>query len=91
MDSKTYEKALFHPAGTFGTPQAVVEHEDLTREQKIEILRRWEYDINEEAVAQEEGMAGSPPRHLSEIAKALDTLTGGIKAEQGSPTKQSGS
>lgn len=90
MDSKTYEKALMHPAGTFGTPDKVVQRDDLDRAQKIEILRRWEYDINEEAVAQEEGMGGSPPRHLSEINKLLDDLTDGDRAEHVAPNKQSG-
>jgi hypothetical protein len=85
-----YEKALFRPARTFGTPQAVLEHNGLSREQKIEILRRWEYDIKEEAVAQEEGMSGRPPRHLGEIARALETLTEEDRSEKAAPTKQSG-
>jgi hypothetical protein len=51
---KDIEKALLNPAMVFKNPQEVVESNDLSPEQKIEILRRWEYDVRELQVADEE-------------------------------------
>ncbi len=35
-----FEKALLDPASMFGSPAEVVGRQDLSRDQKIEILRR---------------------------------------------------
>ena len=53
-------------------PKEVVTSEEQTREQKIEILRRWEYDAHQMEVAEEEvGMALRRPelRSTAVIAK----------------------
>ena len=55
------EKALLDPGLVFKTPGEVVANNELTRAQKIEILRRWEYDVRELQVADEEGMQGPEP------------------------------
>ena len=39
------EKALLDPGLVFKTPQELLANDELSREQKIEILRRWEYDV----------------------------------------------
>jgi len=52
------EEALRDPASVFATPEDVASHAGLTREQKIEILRLWEYDAAQAEVATEEGMPG---------------------------------
>ena len=41
------EKAIIDPGSVFSTPEDVEGHTDLTQEEKIEILRRWEYDAAE--------------------------------------------
>jgi hypothetical protein len=41
------EKALLDPAAIFRHPQQVIDTNDLSRDQKIEVLRRWEYDVRE--------------------------------------------
>src|SRR5262250_396801 len=41
------EKALLDPGLVFKTPGEVLANNELTRAQKIEILRRWEYDVRE--------------------------------------------
>ena len=41
------EKALLDPAAIFKHPQQVIDTNDLSRDQKIEVLRRWEYDVRE--------------------------------------------
>ena len=85
-----YEDALLDPASVFASPEEVVGRTDLTKDQKVEILRRWEYDASEIAVAEEEGMADGKPLLLHRVLEALDTLTGGIDVEHRPPTKQGG-
>ena len=50
-------RALLDPQDIFRTPDDVLSDRDLTVTQKIEVLRRWEYDASEVSVAEEEGMA----------------------------------
>lgn len=88
MDIK---QALLRPEELFSTPKEVLNHPEFTKEQKIEILRSWAYEMNERAVAQEEGMvAGDEPIHLDAIHAALHELTGKSNVEQSTPTKQGG-
>jgi hypothetical protein len=84
------ERALLNPGSVFAAPEDVVGHEGLTTEQKVEILRRWEYDASEEAVALEEGMPGANGDLLRRILLALERLSGGLDMERTSPTKQHG-
>lgn len=83
-------KACNDPASVFDGPEAVLEHAGLTTAQKIEILRRWEYDAAETSVAVEEGMPGGESDLLGRILKALNALTGGIDTEQVGSSKQHG-
>jgi len=82
------EQALQDPAAVFATPEDVAAHPGLTREQKIEILRLWEYDAAEAEVATEEGMPGGNDGLLQRILLALDGLIGGIDVGDAGPTKQ---
>lgn len=84
------EKALLDPASVFASPEEVEVHGGLSSDQRIEILRRWEYDASEAAVATEEGMPGNENDLLRRVLLALDRLTGGYDAEKTSPTKQRG-
>ncbi|WP_197945362.1 hypothetical protein [Oricola thermophila] len=90
MDAQRYEKALADPSDVFETPEAVLEADDLDREQKIEILRRWEYNVSEEDVALEEGMPGEESGLLRRILIALGTLVGPIDVSHTPPSKQHG-
>lgn len=85
-----YDKALLDPASVFASPEEVPDRADLTKDQKIEILRRWQYDESEVAVAEEEGMVGGRPLMLRRVLLALDRLTGGVDVEHTGPTKQDG-
>ena len=89
MDEKN---TLVDPSTLFKTPQEVVERNDLSRDQKIEILRRWEYDMRELQVADEEGMPPAGPQSvtLDAVLKALDSLGAGSDIEHSAPTKQRG-
>lgn len=90
MISGRYEKALADPSDVFETPEAVLEADDLDREQKIEILRRWEYNVSEEDVALEEGMPGDESGLLRRILVVLGALTDPIDVEHTPPSKQHG-
>lgn len=84
------ERARLDPGSVFSSPEALRDFRGLTQEQKIELLRRWAYDASELAVAEEEGMSGGEPSHLSRILAALHALTGGYDVEHSPPTKQKG-
>jgi len=87
-----FEKALNNPASFFKSPQDVVAQKDFSRENKIEILRRWEYDQRELLVAEEENMPVKHPNNrLKEILQALSELGVDGDADNSSPTKQGGS
>jgi hypothetical protein len=87
------KNALNNPAAVFERPQDVVGADDLSREQKIEVLRRWEYDAREMQVADEEGMAPADPQPsiLDAILKALRSLGAPADVDRSAPTKQGGS
>ena len=84
------EKARLDPGSVFSSPEELRDHPGLTREQKIEILRRWAYDASELSVAEEEGMVGGESSHLARILSVLDSLAGGYDVEHSPPTKQEG-
>lgn len=88
------EKAKRNPGAVFESPEELAAHPDLSIEQKIDLLRRWQYDASEIAVAEEEGMIQRGERRdsalLRRVAKTLDELTGGFDVERTPPTKQGG-
>lgn len=73
-----FEKALLDPASAYQKPDDVVHDESLNREQKIQILRQWEYDARELQVAEEENMpeltADEKGSMLSRVLDALHQL-----------------
>lgn len=85
-----YKTAKLDPSAVFANPEAVLTHAGLSDDEKIEILRRWEYDASELAVAEEEGMTGGEPAMLGRVLRALESLTGGFDTEHSPPTKQGG-
>lgn len=84
------DQALLDPGAAFESPEDVLARPDLSREQKIELLRRWEYDANQACVALEEGMPGGEADLLQRILLALGQLDSGIDRERVDPTKQHG-
>jgi hypothetical protein len=81
-----YQAALSDPASHFADPAAVLDAAGLTTEQKIAVLRQWEYDESEIAVAAEEGMPGPESELLQKIAAALVALD--PDSGQPAPNKQ---
>lgn len=83
------DKALLDPASVFSSPAAVCEETDLTHVQKIDILRRWEYDARELQVAEEENMTSDTSKnYLSQVLDALHRLGAGEDLDHSPPTKQ---
>ena len=86
-----FEKAQLDPSLVFTTPDELIRRNDLSREQKIEILRHWDYDIRELQVADEENRRGKGPRvTLDAVRRALRDLDALGKTERSAPTKQGG-
>jgi hypothetical protein len=50
------ERALVDPSAVYPSPESVLDDETLSRNKKEKILRQWEFDMAELAVATEEGM-----------------------------------
>ena len=81
-------KAMLDPTMVFEDPKDVVANVELTRDQKIEILRRWEYDARQLEVAEEEaGMAVRRPEMFDLVLQALHTLGVERDIEHTPPTK----
>ena len=59
----------------------------LSRQQKIEILRRWEQEATLMEVAEEEGMPGPQPKLLRPIRDALHGLNYWPDTENSGPSK----
>src|SRR5262245_14785547 len=85
------EKALLDPGLVFKTPDEVVISNELSREQKITILRRWEYDVRELEVAEEEGMKGPKLVTLDDVLRALRSLGAAPNIDRSAPTKHGAS
>ncbi len=82
------KKAMLDPTMVFKDPQEVVANTEFTRDQKIEILRRWEYDAHQLEVAEEEaGMGVLRPDMLDRVIQALHTLGVERDTEHTPPTK----
>lgn len=86
----SFEKALQNPAAVFREPETVLNAENLTREEKIAILQRWEYDARELSVAEEENMAGGPPNRLGAVHRTLMQLEATSTGKGSVPTKHGG-
>ncbi len=81
-------KAMLDPTMVFEDPMNVVANDELTRDQKIEILRRWEYDARQLEIAEEEaGMAVRRPEMFDRVLQALHTLGVERDIEHTPPTK----
>ena len=82
-----FEKAKLNAAAVFKSPQEVASSQELSREQKIEILQRWEQDARSMEVAEEESMTNRQPKLLQPIRDALHALDFWPDTEHSSPNK----
>ena len=63
-----------HPRETYQTPANVVSDDDLSSEQKIDILQYWKTDIDARLRAQGEGMGGSDRISAEQEAGLADEM-----------------
>lgn len=66
--------AMTNPAEVYAAPEDVLADDSLGDMDKIEILRRWNYDACEISVAEDEGMTAPNDALLQRILLALDSL-----------------
>lgn len=67
-----FERILDDPSACYATPEMVLQDGSLSRDQKIQILKQWAYDVREMEVAEGENMRGdSSPLVLHQILIAL--------------------
>ena len=75
MENDMYKKALLAPADFFANPAEIVTSKELSKQQKIEILKRWKHDAYELEVADDESMVKKNHKDiLDEIINALRKL-----------------
>ncbi|MBC53727.1 MAG: hypothetical protein CMQ34_15385 [Gammaproteobacteria bacterium] len=72
----TFDDMLLDPASAFDAPQQVLADGQLSREQKVQVLRRWEDDARLLLTAQSEGMKSgdSGGDVLARVQSALESL-----------------
>lgn len=85
-----YKAAGGKTSADYESPEQLVADPDLTRDEKISILRNWEYDARELAVATEEGMGQDDAGLLGRILVCLHELRPTSASDKVVPTKQGG-
>lgn len=70
------DTALSSPARVFPTPSDLFDATALTRDQKVQALRQWHYDLRELQVASDENMGSSADagEQLRQVEAALRRL-----------------
>jgi len=86
-DSARVRAALLDPASVFGSPEEVERDGTLSQEEKLAILKSWEEDAHELAVAEDESMGGGEPSRLEEVVAARARLTDADEAASAAPRK----
>ena len=84
-----FDRAMRDPRFCFNEPSDVLADNTLSKEQKISVLKQWEYDARELSVAEEENMpsaGGETPNMLSRIHIALRQL--GVESTESTDSKQ---
>jgi len=85
------EKAMLDPTLVFRSPENLLQRDELTRTQKIKILRRWKFDALQLQVAEEENMGGEQSSDiLDRVLQALHVLNVRPDLEHSPPTKHGG-
>ncbi len=74
IDTEQLKKMVRDPADHFASPSQVLDHSDLSHEQKQAILESWKVDEQELAKATEENMGRSDSNLLPEVVAALEAL-----------------
>ncbi len=90
-DAIDLRKAMLDTTAVFRGPEDVLQRAELTRAQKIEILRHWKFDTLELQVAEEENMGSEQPSNiLDRVLQALHALNASPDLERSPSTKRDG-
>ena len=73
-----FEKAKKDVGRVFSNPNDIVSENDLSREQKIDLLLQWELDLREKMVASEEGMNGADAGRDAVCLGLIQSLLSGL-------------
>ena len=71
-----FEQLLQDPPAAFTSPAQIVSSSEFTKQQKITLLRRWEYDADQLQAAEGEGLEsdGKESEMLVKVLAALEDL-----------------
>jgi len=92
MDQQSFEKLAVDVSTHFSTPDQLLAAEDLTRDQKLALLKQWEYDLHLLQVATEENMTGDAPpgnnaEKIREVHAAAEKLGAQLEPEKSGAAK----
>ena len=97
MNNARFDDALTDVAKVYADPKEIVSAEDLSQQQKVKLLRQWEFDLRENLVASEENMtaAGSSEGQSAELLRGVRKALLAMGAddhrnEAAAPTKTGG-
>ena len=69
-----FEAALQDPKAFFAEPQDVADNPQLSRDEKLAILRRWEQDALRLSASESEGMGGGEENMLGRVERAIQMV-----------------
>jgi len=97
MNNARFDEAQTDVAKIYAHPEDIIAADDLSHQQKVKLLRQWEFDLRENLVASEENMTaetvpeGQSAELLRGVRKALLAIgADDHKNETASPTKTGG-
>jgi hypothetical protein len=94
MSQSRFDEAVTDVSKVFLEPREILEAADLSREQKVALLKQWDTDLRLLMVASEENMAGTDTGRTAELLQAVEQalICLGVekKEETQSPTKTGG-
>ena len=97
MNNARFDDALTDVAKVFEHPKDIIAAQDLSHQQKVKLLKQWEFDLRENLVASEENMTaentpeGESAELLRGVRKALLSIgADDHKNEKAAPTKTGG-
>ena len=77
ISNARFDELLTDVTKIYEHPDDIVADKDLAHEQRVKLLRQWEFDLRENMVASEESMTSAPPQEgmsaelLRDVRKAL--------------------
>jgi hypothetical protein len=92
-----FDDALTDVAKAYTHPEDIIGAEHLSHQQKVKLLKQWEFDLRENLVASEENMTNetTPEGHSAEMLRGVRKALLSIgaddhKNENAAPTKTGG-